>query len=238
MRLAYTRTMLRKAKIAKKVEDEVHELEEELQGVEERIEQLEALRKHDWTTYVGLSTAIMAVFAIVASLNSNYCINDALILQLQSTDDWNQYQAAREKEHLFTLGVNELVDRNSSDPDFMLLKGQMKLPPNTIAPLPSADKAGPDVESKRPVARAFEYESKIREEMAKERDRTKKALKRATESKMQRDRHESYEKSAGIMEVGISVGAVAGLIRMKLLWGASLLIGLAGVAYLCIGWLP
>ena len=62
---------------------------------------LEAERaKTGWTVYLSLSTAIIAVFAAVASLesgaNSNDAIlekNDAVLNQSKASDEWALYQA-------------------------------------------------------------------------------------------------------------------------------------------------
>lgn len=71
-------------------------------SVEESVERaLEAERKETgWTVYLSLSTAIIAVFAAVASLesgaNSNDAIlekNEAVLNQSQASDQWALYQA-------------------------------------------------------------------------------------------------------------------------------------------------
>jgi hypothetical protein len=66
-----------------------------------------------WLRYLGLGTALLAVFAAIAALHSGDLINEALMNQLKASDRWNEYQAARQKEHLYTLAVDELTDRGS-----------------------------------------------------------------------------------------------------------------------------
>src|SRR5882724_11139859 len=72
------------------------------ESVEASVEQaLETEReKSGWTVYLSLSTAIIAVFAAVASLesgaNSNDAIlekNDAVLNQSKASDQWALYQA-------------------------------------------------------------------------------------------------------------------------------------------------
>src|SRR5437868_5435781 len=60
-----------------------------------------------WTSYLSLQTAIIAVFAAVASLesggNSNEAIlakNEAILYQSQASDQWAYYQAKGVKESL------------------------------------------------------------------------------------------------------------------------------------------
>ena len=49
--------------------------------------------KERWTLYVALSTAFMAVLAAIAGLLSGHHVNEALIEQIKSSDQWNYYQA-------------------------------------------------------------------------------------------------------------------------------------------------
>src|ERR1700709_2304781 len=72
------------------------------ESVEASVEHaLEAEReKTGWTVYLSLSTAIIAVFAAIASLesgaNSNDAIlekNDAVLNQSKASDQWALYQA-------------------------------------------------------------------------------------------------------------------------------------------------
>src|SRR4051812_13290002 len=80
-------------------EIETSELKENVEQSVERA--LEAEReKSSWTVYLSLSTAIIAVFAAVASLesgaNSNDAIlekNDAVLNQSKASDAWALYQA-------------------------------------------------------------------------------------------------------------------------------------------------
>ena len=82
--------------------DEDIETAELKESVEASVEQaLEAEREQSgWTMYLSLSTAIIAVFAAVASLesgaNSNDAIlakNDAVLNQSLTSDQWALYQA-------------------------------------------------------------------------------------------------------------------------------------------------
>lgn len=78
---------------------ETAEIKESVEASVERA--LEAEReKTGWTVYLSLSTAIIAVFAAVASLesgaNSNDAIlekNDAVLEQSKASDQWALYQA-------------------------------------------------------------------------------------------------------------------------------------------------
>ncbi|SRR5579871_360080 len=49
--------------------------------------------KERWTLYVALSTAFMAVLAAIAGLLGGHQVNEALIDQIKSSDQWSYYQA-------------------------------------------------------------------------------------------------------------------------------------------------
>ncbi|HEY4105354.1 MAG TPA: DUF4337 domain-containing protein [Polyangiaceae bacterium] len=82
---------------------ETAELKESVESSVERVlehEREEERAKTGWTVYLSLSTAIIAVFAAVASLesgaNSNDAIlekNDAVLNQSKASDEWALYQA-------------------------------------------------------------------------------------------------------------------------------------------------
>lgn len=70
-----------------------------------------------WIRYVGLSAALFAVIAAISALRSGDLINEALIHQIKASDTWNEYQASRQKEHIYTVAANGIADgasRNSA----------------------------------------------------------------------------------------------------------------------------
>src|SRR5258706_377242 len=93
------------------VEIETRELQETIDELqEERKERAEEQRKSAWTGYIALTTAFLAVFAAIGALQSGGLVNEAMLDQLRASDKWNEYQAARQKEHLYTVGANSLLD--------------------------------------------------------------------------------------------------------------------------------
>jgi hypothetical protein len=69
-----------------------------------------------WMRYVGLTAALFAVIAAVAALRAGSLINEATIDQIKASDTWNEYQAARSKEHLYSIALDQLVDSGSKNP--------------------------------------------------------------------------------------------------------------------------
>src|SRR5437879_4593889 len=99
------------------IEIETKELQETIEELhEERRERVEAERKSAWTRWIALSTALLAVFAAVGALQSGALVNGAMMDQLKASDTWNEYQAARQKEHLYTVEANGLLDRGAKPP--------------------------------------------------------------------------------------------------------------------------
>jgi lysozyme family protein len=88
-----------------KLQDQIAEVHEELAHD----------RSPHWVRYVGLGAAIFAVVAAIAALRSGDLINEAMIEQIKASDTWTEYQAAREKEHTYTIALNDLFDRGSKN---------------------------------------------------------------------------------------------------------------------------
>ena len=59
-----------------------------------------------WLFYVAISTALMAVFAAVSSLNAGHHSNEALIDQIRASDQWSFYQAKGIKAEIKKMSVN------------------------------------------------------------------------------------------------------------------------------------
>jgi hypothetical protein len=93
-------------------------LEVETDKLQEQIaearEELAKERGATWLRYVGLGAAIFAVVAAVAALRSGDLINEATIDQIKAADSWSEYQAARQKEHIYTVAADELTDRGAA----------------------------------------------------------------------------------------------------------------------------
>ncbi len=81
--------------------------------IQEKAEEL-----HDaggWFRFVAISTAFMAVFAAISGLIAGHYSNEALINQIQASDQWSFYQAKGIKAEIKTLEAKAgLVDVNAS----------------------------------------------------------------------------------------------------------------------------
>src|SRR5438270_9289540 len=98
---------------------ETTELKERIEeGVEKALEEGGGAPR--WTLYLSLSTAIIAVFAAIASLesgaNSNDAIlekNEAVLSQSKASDQWAYYQAKGVKASLATAESDMVLRENA-----------------------------------------------------------------------------------------------------------------------------
>lgn len=72
-----------------------------------------------WLRYAGLAAAIFAVFAAMSALRAGDLINEAMISQIKASDTWAEYQASRQKEHIYTVAADNLSDRGSKNAALM-----------------------------------------------------------------------------------------------------------------------
>lgn len=78
-------------------------------NLRERIAEEHERSGESWIRYVGLSAALFAVIAAISALRSGDLINEALIHQIKASDTWNEYQASRQKEHLYTVAADGIT---------------------------------------------------------------------------------------------------------------------------------
>ncbi len=196
------------SKVPDEIEVETKDLQEDIERLDdERTERQHAEKAVDWIRFIGLSTAILAVFAAIAALQSSNLVNEALIHQIKASDTWAEYQADRQKDHVYTIALNGLLDTAAAKP--------AKAAPPRIA----------------------EYRAKVADESRKETalSDSAKDLERETEDEMRK--HHAFEYSVALLQVAIAVGAVSALTRVKPIWYLSLLIGAIGSAFCVVGFI-
>jgi len=196
-------------------EVETTELQEAIDELhKERGEREAAEKLTHWTRYIGLTTAILAVFAAIGALRSGGLINEAMMSQLKASDTWNEYQASRQKSHLYTLQANALIDANPG-----------------VAGGKSGKKGKWTPES--PADRAKEYEGQVSKEDDKAKDLSAKAKKFEKEAAELKHGHEEFAQSVAFIQVAIALGAISALTKIKPVWMMSMAVGAAGLV-LCV----
>jgi len=215
---------------------ETRELQEAIDELHEEKEEREAEeKKNSWAKYIGLTTVILAVFAAIGSFQAGSLENDQHIHLLQASDSWNEYQASKEKGHLYTIKVNEMLDAGLT----------VSAAPVTSIPAPQAPraaslekpKAGTHVwRRETPQQRIAEYQSEIAKEEKKQGDLSKKAKSLTRGSEREHSRHEKFSSSVMLIQIAIALGAIAAIAKNKYIWYLSLLSGAAGVVFFMLGW--
>ncbi|MGD0276798.1 MAG: DUF4337 domain-containing protein [Syntrophales bacterium] len=69
------------------------EIEVPIEKLHESIQEEAEKAREKWVLFVALSTAILAVLAALSSLLAGHHVNEALIDQIQASDQWAYYQA-------------------------------------------------------------------------------------------------------------------------------------------------
>jgi Domain of unknown function (DUF4337) len=235
------------------VELDTHELRETLEELqEERKEREETERQASWTRYVALTTAILAVFAAIGAVQSASLVNESMRLQLKAADRWNEYQSARQKDHLFSVQAYGLLDRGvapapaperASSP--AVEKGAEKpgrahaarRPAGSGAPAPAEARKERTWTALSPAERLRDYIDQVDHEARKETDLSHEAAELEGESGEQLHRHHRFAQSVAMIQIAIALSAVAALSRIKLLWLLSLVVGAGGVVLFAWGFL-
>lgn len=72
-----------------------------------------------WVLGVALTAALLAVLAALSALMAEYHANEAMILQIQSSDQWNYYQAKGIKANLLNSKAELLaaLDKTADEKD-------------------------------------------------------------------------------------------------------------------------
>jgi hypothetical protein len=198
------------------IEVETSELQEAIDELhKERSERVEAEKATGWTKYIGLTTALLAVFAAVGALRSGSLVNEAMIDQLKASDKWNEYQAARQKTHLYSLQTNSIIDRALAYPSDAVSVKKGRWSPKTAKD------------------RAKEYEGQVEKEESKAKDLSEEAKKLEKEAAEQMHGHHLFAQSVAFIQVAIALGAISALTKIRLVWIMSIIVGAVGL-YLCI----
>jgi hypothetical protein len=198
------------------IEVETSELQEAIDKLhKERAEREKVEKSTGWTKYIGLTTAILAVFAAIGALRSGSLVNEAMIEQLKASDKWNEYQAARQKSHIYLLQTNAIIDRALAYPSDVVPTKKGRWSPKTAA------------------ARAKEYEGQVEKEESKGKDLSEEAKKLEKEAAHEMDGHHIFANSVAYIQVAIALGAISALTKLRLVWIMSIVVGAIGL-YLCI----
>lgn len=160
-----------------------------------------------WLQWLALSTALFAVLAAVASLESGQYANEALLhlneatlKQAQASDSWSYYQA----------------------------KGIKQVARESEAEILSASHANGDVitKAREDAERNKTEQEDIQKEARSLEDEQKNLVK---ESRDELERHHHFAYAVTILQVAIGLSAIAALVERRSIWLFALACGLVGV---------
>src|ERR1700739_2298059 len=93
----------------------MEEAEVPLENLHEEIHHSAEESGEGWVSWVALSTAILAVLAAIAGLLSGMHANEAMMSQIEASDQWSYYQAKSIKASLLDAKISLASAPNESD---------------------------------------------------------------------------------------------------------------------------
>ena len=93
-------------------------MEEPEVPIEHLHEQVKESAEHSgiaWISWVALSTAILAVLAAIAGLLSGHHVNEAMMNQIEASDQWSYYQSKSIKAPVLDAKISLTGTPNESD---------------------------------------------------------------------------------------------------------------------------
>jgi len=181
--------------------------------LEEATEQAVEAAEHRarWLVYLSFTTALIAVLAAVAALESGTYSNEALIqkneallAQAKASDQWAYYQAKGIKGSVY---ATQAAAARATNPE-LADKSQKE-----------ADRYAAEQEEISKSAREFEGEEK------KDSELSDKSL----------EHHHRFAYAVTMFQISIALAAVAALSRQKAVWLMGLAISLLGLLYFVDG---
>jgi hypothetical protein len=194
-------------------EFETTEFKERLQeATEHAVEAAE--HRSRWVVYLSFSTALIAVLAAIAALESgtysNQALmqkNEALLAQTKASDQWAYYQAKSVKAAIYATQAAAWKQTNPQ-----------------LAEKDEAEAARYGREEQEITKAANELEKEVKGD--------------SESSDKSMEHHHRFAYAVTMFQISIALAAVAALSRQKTVWFAGLLIGLLGLIYFADGfWL-
>ncbi|MBI3604960.1 MAG: DUF4337 domain-containing protein [Nitrospirae bacterium] len=190
-----------------KLEETIHELEED------RKEHSREERQLAWIKYVALTTALIAVLAAIATLQSNIHTNEALLSknssilsQARASDQWAYYQAK---------GIKGIVYESQNEMLQELKKG-----------------SGLTQKYEEKVKKYKEEQAEIK---ARAEELEKQAEENSKRSAENMEHHHGFALSEVLFQVSIALSSVAAMTRRKELWFLGLVLSGVGFMYFLDG---
>jgi hypothetical protein len=161
--------------------------------------------------HVALTTAVLAALAAVSALRAGATVNEALLLKTEATR--LQAEASDQWAYYQAKGVKAAIQEATRTS--WLAAG--KEPP-------------PDYAEKQ---KRYGEEQKEIQDQAREREKQRDEKSREADHLLHR--HHRFANAVALFQVSIALGAVAALTRYRVVWLASMLLGLGGLGAAALG---
>lgn len=166
-------------------------------------------KKDQWTTYMALTTIIVAVCATFSTFKGGGYSTRSLMCQANASDQWAFFQAKSTKGYLFEM-QNELF--------------QLQLQ---------------TLNSKEVVTKYEEKISSYKEKIKKYELEKEEIKQKAEKFEKERDLCKQHSSQFGIavifLQLSILLSSIAALIKKKYIWQFSLLVGIIGILFFLNG---
>lgn len=163
-----------------------------------------------WLNWLAITTIIMSASATLGSSKSAGYSSNSMMSQNKASDQWAFFQAKSIKQHSFELQKDIIEVQLAQATPAVAAKFQAKL---------------------------AEYDATI-ERYSKERKEVKAT---AEQFESERDRSQKNGKIFGsaiiYLQIGITLSALAALLKKKPVWYLSLVVGIIGMAYFINGFI-
>src|SRR5213594_4200827 len=93
----------------------MEESEVPLEHLHEQVHHSAEHSRERWISWVALSTAILAVLAAIAGLLSGRYVNEAMMNQIEASDQWSYYQAKSIKASVLDAKIALSTTPSSED---------------------------------------------------------------------------------------------------------------------------
>src|SRR5881409_3168411 len=93
----------------------MEESEVPLEHLDEHVKETAEHSGATWISWVALSTAILAVLAAIAGLLSGRHVNEAMMNQIEASDQWSYYQAKSIKASVLDAKIALSTAPNEAD---------------------------------------------------------------------------------------------------------------------------
>lgn len=156
---------------------------------------------------IAVTTAVLAAFAAVASLEAGATVNEALLLKTEATraqaeasDQWAFYQAK---------GIKAAVD----DASKQAWLAANRMPPGEFTAL----------------ATRYKHEQEDIQKIAKQKEAERDD--KSHEADQLLTRHHGFANAVALFQVAIALGALAALTSAGVMWWGSVAMGLIGIVF-------